>query len=230
MMKKSLIIVIAGLIIISVSAGSLDSGIQVKNSSLGSDSTGNVTKIVYSYKNVPDPDRKIAVISGMHPREKVSMNVSEDAVKNYARSNKVNIVNYVVDVHENIEYVSSGRKKGEELVANYIVPDIVKSGYDVVIICHDHKKGYGDGYYVAIPTMDSKSLALAEEFRKISPEYKYYQRDPDKKAKSKSILRVDTPIAGSGTPLFVYEIPEWAGHDEAYDITYKLIDTAYKIN
>ncbi len=227
MMKKSLIIVIAGLIIISVSAGSLDSGIQVKNSSLGSDSTGNVTKIVYSNKNVHD--RKIAVISGMHPREKVSINVSEDAVKNYARSNKVNIVNYVVDVHENIEYVSSGRKKGEELVANYIVPDIVKSGYDVVIICHDHKKGYGDGYYVAIPTMDSKSLALAEEFRKISPEYKYYQRDPDKKAKSKSILRVDTPIAGSGTPLFVYEIPEWAGHDEAYDITYKLIDTAYKI-
>ena len=227
MMKKSLIIVIAGLIIISVSAGSLDSGIQVKNSSLGSDSTGNVTKIVYSYKNVPD--RKIAVISGMHPREKVSMNVSEDAVKNYARSNKVNIVNYVVDVHENIDYVFSGRKKGEELVANYIVPDIVKSGYDVVIICHDHKKGYGDGYYVAIPTMDSKSLALAEEFRKISPEYKYYQRDPDKKAKSKSILRVDTPIAESGTPLFVYEIPEWAGHDEAYDITYKLIDTAYKI-
>jgi hypothetical protein len=227
MLKRSLIIIIACLIIISVSAGSLDSGSSVKNSTLGSDSTGNVTKITYSYKN--SSDRKIAIISGMHPREKLSKNVSQEAVRNYAESNKVNIVNYVVEVNENSDYVRSGRKKGEELVANYIVPDIVKSGYDVVIICHDHKKGYGDGYYVAIPTMDSKTLAMAEKFRAISPEYRYYQRDPEKKAKSKSILRVDTPISQSGTPLFVYEVPEWSGHDEAYGITYKLIDTAYKI-
>lgn len=227
MLKKSLIIVMACAIIISVSAGSLDSGVSVKNSNLGSDSTGNVTKIVYSYKNAPD--RKIAVISGMHPREKVSINVSEDVVRDYAQSHRVNIVNYIVNVNENIEYVFSGRKKGEYLVANYIVPDIVKSDYDLVIICHDHKKGYGDGFYVAVPTMDSKSLEMAEKFRKISPEYRYYQRDPDKTARSKSISRVDIPISDSGTPLFVYEIPEWVGHDEAYSVTYKLIDTAYKV-
>ena len=226
MIKKSLIIVIACVIIISVSAGSFDSSSSVQNTTLGSDSTGNVTKTVYSYKNAPN--RKIAVISGMHPREKVSLNVSEEAFRNYAQSSKVNIVNYNVEVNENIDYVFSGRKKGEELVANYIVPDIIKSNYDVVIICHDHKKGYGDGYYVAIPTMDTKSLTLAEKFRKISPEYKYYQRDPEKITKSKSILRVDNPISESGTPLFVYEVPEWAGNDEAYDMTYKLIDTAYK--
>jgi hypothetical protein len=226
MIKKYLILVIALIILGSAYAISSDSGTSVQKSTLGSDSTGNVTKIIYSYKDAPD--HKIAIISGMHPREKVSKNVSQDAVMNYAQTNKVNIVNYVVEVNENIDYVFSGRKKGEYLVANYIVPDIVKSNFDVVIICHDHKKGYGDGYYIAIPTMDSKTLAMAEKFRAISPEYKYYQRDPEKKAKSKSILRVDTPISQSGTPLFVYEVPEWAGNDEAYGITYKLIDTAYK--
>ncbi len=228
MLKKSIIIIIACLIIISVSVGSLDSGYSVKNSSLGSDNTGNVTKIVYSYKDAPD--KKIAVVSGMHPREILSKNVSQEAIRNYAQANKVNIVNYVVEVNENMDYVRSGRNKGEYLVANYVIPDIIKSNYDLVIICHDHKKGYGDGlFYVATPTMDAKSLAMAEKFRQISPEYKYFQRDPDKRAKSTSISRVDKPITDSGTPVFVYETPEWYGHDEAYNEAYKLIETAYKV-
>lgn len=227
MIKRYLIMIIACLIIISVSAGSLDSGNSIKNYTLGSDSNGNVTKIVYSYKNTPNG--KIAVISGMHPRETLSKNASEDAVENYAQSHKVNIVNYIVEVNENYDNVFPGRNKGESLVADYIIPDIVKSGYKVVIICHDHKKGYGDGFYVATPTMDAKSLTMAEAFRKISPEYKYCERDPDKIAKSTSISKVDKPIADSGTPIFVYEIPEWASYNEAYDSAYKLIDSAYKV-
>lgn len=228
MIKRTLIIIIMLAVIIVAAAGSLNSTDSVQESVLGSDKTGKVTKIAYSYKSTNS--HKIAVISGMHPRENVSSSVSEDAIKNYARSCNVNIVNYKVEVNENPDYVFSGRKKGETLVVNYVVPDIAKSDYDVVIICHDHKKDYGDGFYVAIPTMDSKSLALAEKFRKISPEYRYYQRDPEKKAQSKSILRVDTPIAKSGTPVFVYEIPEWSKYKEAYDQTYKLIDTAYNIS
>lgn len=227
MIKRTLIIIIILAVIIVAASGSLNSADSVQESVLGSDKTGKVTKIVYSYKSTNS--HKIAVISGMHPRENVSASVSEEAVKNYAQSSKVNIVNYKVKVNENPDYVASGRKKGEMLVANYVIPDIAKSNYDVVIICHDHKKGYGDGFYVAIPTMDSKSLELAEKFRKISPEYKYYQRDPEKKAQSKSISRVDNPIAKLGIPVFVYEIPEWSEYKEAYDQTYKLIDTAYKI-
>jgi hypothetical protein len=228
MIKKSLVIVVACVIIFSVSVISQGSGSSVQKSILGSDNTGNVTKITYSYKN--SPDGKIAVISGMHPRETLSKNVSLEAVRNYAESNRVNIVNYVVEVNENSDYVRSGRNKGEYLVANYVIPDILKSNYDLVIICHDHKKGYGDGlFYIATPTMDSKSLAMAEKFRQISPEYKYFQRDPDKRAKSTSISRVDKPITDSGTPVFVYETPEWYGHDEAYNEAFKLIDTAYKV-
>jgi hypothetical protein len=227
MFKKSLIIVMACLIIITVSAGSLDSGSSVKNSTLGSDNDGNVTKVVYSFKNAPNGT--VAIVSGMHPRETLSKNVSEDVVKNYAQSHKVNIVNYIVEVNTNFDYVLDGRYKGESLVAKYIVPDIAKSGYKVVIISHDHKKGYGDGFYVATPTMDAKTLAMAEEFRKISPEFKYCQRDPDKKERSTSISKVDKPISDSGTAIFVYETPEWVGYDEAYGEALKLIDTAYKV-
>ena len=227
MLKKTLIIIILCSIIITITAGSLNYANFTEHTILGSDSRGYITKDVYNPNS--GSGQKIAIVTGMHPREKVSINVSSDAVKNYAQSHNVEIIQYNIVVKENLDYVFAGRKKGETLAADYIVPDIVKSNYDVVIICHDHKKGYGDGFYVAIPTMDSKSLALAEKFRKISPEYRYYQRDPEKKAQSKSILRVDTPIAKSGTPLFVYEIPEWAEYREAYDKTYKLIDTAYNV-
>ncbi|WP_414468501.1 hypothetical protein [Methanobacterium sp. ACI-7] len=227
MIKRSLVIVIACLIGISISAGSLDSGVSIKNSSLGADDRGNVIKTTYSYKKTSGP--KIAVISGMHARENVSASVSKDAVRDYANSHKITIVNYNVKVNENLDYVFSVRKKGEELVAQYAVPDIQKSNYDLVIVCHDHKKGYGDGYYVATPTMDAKSLAMAEKFRGVLPELKYYQRNSDKEPKSKSILRVDIPIVQSGTPVFVYEIPEWSGYGESYDMTYKLIDAAYKV-
>lgn len=227
MIKKYIIIVMACIILISVSAGSLYTGDSVKNNTLGSDNDGNVTKFVYSYKNAPNGT--IAVVSGMHPRETLSKNVTEDVVKNYAQSHKVNIVNYIVEVNTNYDYVLDGRYKGESLVAKYIIPDIAKSGYKVVIICHDHKKGYGDGYYVATPTMDAKSLAMADAFRKISPEYKYCERDPDKTAKSTSITKVDEPIADSGTAVFVYETPEWVSYDEAYAQALKLVDTAYKV-
>lgn len=226
MLKKALIIIIACTIIVIATGGSLDLASSTEHSTIGSDSRGYVTKDVY---NPDSSGAKVAIITGMHPRENVSINATSDAIKNYAKSHDVEIIHYNVVVKENPDYVLSGRKKGETLVADYAVPDIIKSNYDLVIVCHDHKPGYGDGFYVATPTMDSKSLALAEEFRKISPEYKYYQRDPEKKARSKSISRVDTPIAESGTPLFVYEIPEWSNSKEAYDMAYRLIDTAYKV-
>ena len=229
MYKYTLILTFLIIGIISISAGSLitDNSVSIKNTTLGSNDNGTVNKIVYSSKNMPD--RKIAIISGMHPRETLSKNVSQDAARRYALSDKVNIVNYVIEVNENQDNILAGRNKGESLVSDYIIPDIAKSGYEVVIICHDHKPSYGEGFYVATPTMDAKTLDLANKFRTISPEYKYCERDPDKIAKSKSISKVDAPIAATGTPIFVYEIPEWNGYNESYDITYKLIDTAFKV-
>ncbi len=229
MIKKTLVLTFLCVGIISLSAGSLISGNSesIKNTTLGSNSNGTVYKIDYSSKN--SLNHKIAIVSGMHPRETLSKNVSQDVARNYALTNKVNIVNYIVEVNENYDNVFSGRNKGESLVSDYIIPDIAKSGYEVVIICHDHNPYYGQGYYVATPTMDANTLNLANEFRKISPEYKYCERDPDKIAKSKSISKVDAPIAATGTPIFIYEIPEWQEYNESFNITYKLIDTAFKV-
>ncbi len=227
MVKKALIILCVCAVVIAVAAGSLNTASSTKHANLGSDSKGHVTKTVYSPSGTST--KSIAVITGMHPREISAKVIVPEVIKDYAKLSNVKIVNYKVTVTDDPNVFSTGRHNGEALVAKYVIPDIKKSNYDLVIICHDHKKGYGnDSYYIATPSMDAKSIALAEEVHNILPDFNYYQRDADSKAQSTSITGVDDPIAADGTPVFVYEIPEWLNDSDVYSNTNKLIDACFK--
>ena len=226
MIKRTLIIIIVFVVIITGIVGSLSYSNSSEHVTLGSDHRGNVTKDVY---NADNSQTKIAIITGIHPRETLSINVTSDAVENYAQSHDVEIVHYKINVKENPDYVLSGRTKGEGLAADYIISDIAKSDYDLVIICHDHKPGYGKGYYIATPLMDSKSVKLGEMIDKAMPDLKYFPcgENPRKKGSSTEIFT--KPLARTGHPTFVYEIPEWNNYNEAYNVTYNLIDSSYKL-
>lgn len=196
------------------------------HSTLGSDSKGYVTKDVYAHYSTSAP--KIAIITGMHPREISAKTVVPEVIKLYALTHNVEIVNYKVTVTDSPQDFTTGRHNGESLVAKYIVPDIAKSNYSLVIICHDHEKGYGnDSYYIATPTMDSKSVTLAEAAHNLLPDFNYYQRNTSQTAESTSITGVDTPIVDTGTPVFVYEIPEWLSNSDVYTNTNRLIDACF---
>jgi hypothetical protein len=198
-----------------------------ENSIIGSNSNGYVTKEVYSHYG--SNNTKIAVITGMHPRENLSKTIMPSVIKFYALTHNVEIVNYQVTVTNNPEDFSVGRSNGEKLVAQYAIPDIKKSNYNLVIICHDHEKGYGDGYYIATPTMDAKSINLGDAIHALLPDFNLYKRDTENKAQSSSINRVDSPITNSGTPVFVFEVPEWNNSFEVFLNSYKLIDSSFKI-
>lgn len=197
------------------------------HSIIGSDSTGYVTKDVYSHYGLQGT--KIAVITGMHPREDLSKTIIPSVIKFYALTHNVEIVNYQVTVTDNPDDFNDGRNNGESLAAQYIIPDIKKSNYGLVLIGHDHEQGYGEGYYIATPTMDSKSVTLAENVHALMPSFNYYKRNTEKKTQSSSITKVDNPITQSGTPVFVYEIPEWHNGFEAFLNSYNLIDSSFKI-
>ncbi len=198
-----------------------------ENFDLGSNSMGYVTKDIYNHYGSEGP--KIAVITGMHPREDLSTAVVPEVIKLYALTHNIEIINYQVTVTKDPEVFSTGRLNGESLVASYVIPDIKKSDYDLVIICHDHEKGYGEGYYVATPSMDSKSIILAERVHKLLPDFNYYQRDTSKRTQSSSIKKVDMPITASGTPVFVYEMPEWVSYLESFINSIDLIDASFNI-
>ncbi|KZX15064.1 hypothetical protein MBCUT_17520 [Methanobrevibacter cuticularis] len=195
-----------------------------KTEEIGSQSIGYVTKDTYSYFS--NPSAKIAIISGMHSREKISKDVLPLVSKEYALWNNVEIVNYKVVVTVDAEKFLEGRQNGEKLVHDYVVQDINASDFDLVIIGHDHEQGYGEGFYIATPSMDNKSIALAEVVREL-PDFNHYKRELTKEAQSSSITVVDDPIVATGTPLFVYEIPEWLGLDEAFKQSYDLLQASF---
>lgn len=222
------LIIVALFMLVMIAKGSIVEANNVQNYSLASDSKGYVTKCEYSYSNNSTPP--IAIITGMHPREGLATNVVPEVIKEYARSHQVNIVNYQVNVTAYPENFYTGRNNGEYLVAKYVIPDIAKSKYALVIIAHDHEKGYGDdGFYYVTPSMDKKSIDLAEAVHSILPDFKYYQRDTTKKADSTSIERVDDPIVATGTPVFVYEMPEWSGYEEVFTKTDALMDSVFQV-
>lgn len=209
-----------------LSSFSLHNSIDHGHSFLGSDSRGYVTKDVYSYYGSSGP--KIAIITGMHPREISAKTVLPSVIKSYALThNNVEIVNYQINVTDSPEDYTKGRNNGEGLVAQYVVPDIEKSDYSLVIIAHNHKVSYGNGYYIATPTMDTKSVLMAASISSSLPDFNYYQRSADEKPHSTSITKVDNQIAATGTPVFVYEIPEWVGNSDVSFNSNRLIDACF---
>ena len=194
---------------------------------LGSNSLGSVTKVVYSHPGNTGP--VIAVVTGMHPREISAKEVLPSVVKSYSQSNNVKIVNYQVNVTNDPQDFAVGRANGQALVAKYVIPDIKKSHYSLVIIVHDHEKGYGsNGYYIATPNMDSKSVSLGGSVHNILPSFNYFTRNTNQQPEGTSIQQVDDPIVASGTPLFVYEIPEWLPDSDVYQNSTKLLAAVYK--
>lgn len=199
---------------------------------LGADYRGTVIKdISTSYNLNPfSSTKKIAIITGMHPREISSKNVLPSVVKSYALShNNVEIVNYQINVTDYPEYYRTGRRNGEGLVVQYVIPDIKKSDYSLVIIVHNHIMGYGDGYYIVTPSMDAKSISLGESVHNILPDLKFYKRNVEKEPEQTSINSVDNPIISTGTPLLVYEIPDWAGDSDIVSNSNKLIDAVFYV-
>jgi len=178
--------------------------------------------------NVTANKKTIAVITGMHPREKLSIKTVSDMVNQYSLSSNQAIIHYTVNVTNNPENYVTGRANGEELVANYVIPDIKKSNVDVVIICHDHAPGYGRGYYVATPKMDSPSVAIGETVEKNLPEFTYYRATAHSEHGS-STYTVSNPLATAGIRTVVYEMPEWATYNQASQESKKLIGTCFQV-
>ncbi len=81
-----------------------------------------------------------------------------------------------------------------------------KINIDAVIICHDHAPGYGKGYFIATPKMDTPSVALAEKIEKNIPEFIYYRATAYSEHGS-STFTVSYPLAKLGIPTLVYEMP-----------------------
>ena len=224
---------IIGLIILIILAFLVVLGVFIINNGeitrIGSQSIGYVDKIVYSHH--PNASTKIAVVTNMHPRENLSSSALDEVIKQIALLYDVDIVNYDVTVLESPDDFYQGRANGEKLVREYVAPDVNNSDLDLVIIAHDHEKGYGEGFYIATPNMDEPSVSLAEKVKKNLTNFSYYKRHSERRPRSTSILGVNQHIVDTNTSLFVYEAPEWLSYDEVFSKSEELIKASiYALN
>jgi hypothetical protein len=130
-------------------------------------------------------------------------------------------------VTKNPKDYKKGRVNGEKLVHDYVNPDVTKSDADCVIISHSHVEWYGEGFYLATPEMDNASVEIAKKISENS-DFNYYPVTGNETYKSTSAVLVSKPIAQSGHPTFVYEIPENITEQDSTDKTKELFDLMVK--
>lgn len=198
----------------------LEKNKEVDYKLLGETKKGSVEKLIYGNASA---ENSIAIITGIHPRETLSIEPEIKAAKEFADSHNVKIIHYQVNVTKNPQDYAKGRKNGEKLVHDFVNPDVTQSDADCVIISHSHIPNYGQGFYLATPNMDEKSVIIASTINKTS-DFNYYPKTGNESYKSTSAVLVSNPIAQAGYATFVYEIPENITEQESTDKTKELLD------
>ena len=192
---------------------------------IGNTSIGTVEKVIYGN---PNSTNTIALITGIHPRETLSITPEIISAQQYVKNHDdVKIIHYKVNVTKNPNDYSKGRANGESLVHDYVNPDVTKSDADCVIISHSHIPTYGEGYYLATPNMDNKSVTIAENINKTS-DFNYYPKTGNESYRSTSAVLVSNPIAEAGYATFVYEIPEDITENDSTNKAMELFDLMVK--
>lgn len=196
---------------------------EIEYTSLANTSIGTVEVGISGNESAPVA---IALITGIHPRETLSIEPEIEAAKQYGNDD-VKIIHYKVTVTDNPEDYDIGRENGESLVHDYVNPHVTSSDADAVIISHSHIPTYGKGFYLATPEMDDASVSIAESISQ-SSDFNYYPVTGNETYKSTSAVLVSKPIAQAGYPTFVYEIPEDIWESTATDKTKELFDLIVK--
>jgi len=192
---------------------------------LGNNSLGTVERIIYGNDNATNT---IALITGIHPREKLSINPEIKAAKEYAdEHDDVKIIHYQVNVTKDPKNYKKSRANGESLVHDFVNPDVNTTDAKAVIISHSHVEWYGEGFYLATPEMDNASVEIAKKINETS-HFGYYPKTGNESYQSTSAVLVSCPIAKAGYPTFVYEIPENITKQDSTDWAKDLFDLMVK--
>lgn len=186
---------------------------------------GSVDKTVYGNNN---SSTELVLIAGIHPREPLAIEPEIEAAKQFAENHDVKFTVYHVNVTKNPTDYQQSRDNGESLVHDFVVPNIKYTNGKAVFISHSHVEGYGEGYYLATPKMDKESVEISQKIAN-SSDFKYFPRDVSKPIQATSAILVSNPIAESGYPTFVYEIPENITEQDSTDKAIELFGLMYDI-
>jgi hypothetical protein len=168
---------------------------------LGSNENGTV-ELIGPIGNVSS-DVKIAYIIGIHPLENYAHKTAYDTLFADNSSLKYCYYIYRINVTKNPDVYELGRMAGQLLGHDYIVPDITKRNYTIVLDIHSNEAalGYAKNDSVFAPKNNSKSKKIAEQIVSKSKTIIYFYPEPQTSPKFVTI-----PIIDSGIPTIIFEV------------------------
>jgi hypothetical protein len=145
----------------------------------------------------------IAYILGVHPMEYKSHWAIKKALmeRKYTLGYKYYI--YEVSVQQDRYDYNLGRIHGQELARDYVVPDVIEGGFDLVIDVHSNRGNYSEKRFITVPVSNPYSERIAWQMVDKLPWLKYFIPPAEKGPTSGPYVSI--PLIRSGTPTLVYE-------------------------
>ena len=167
---------------------------------IGKNSIGTVT-LEGPYGNA-NSSVKIAYILGQHPRESNAHDAIYDSLLNNSDYLNYSYYVYRINVTAESDDFEESRMNGQLLAQDYVVKDVLKNGYDLVIDIHASNGGYVQDPYIFAPVSnDTVAYDAANNVTKAINYVIYYEP-----ASYSSPQYSTIPIDEGGIPAIVFEM------------------------
>ena len=178
------------------SADSADKSVKT----IGKNSIGTVT-LEGPYGNA-NSSVKVAYILGQHPRESNAHDAIYDSLLNNSDYLNYSYYVYRINVTAESDDFEESRMNGQLLAQDYVVKDVLKNGYDLVIDIHASNGGYVQDPYIFAPVSnDTVAYEAANNVTKAINYVIYYEP-----ASYSSPQYSTIPIEEGGIPAIVFEM------------------------
>lgn len=194
---------------------------------LATTENGNVTK-EGPFGNPTSPV-KVAYIVGVHPWEQYSHDAAVAAIKKEDKSLRYQYYIYHIYVPGGINSdYDTGRMDGQVLAENYVVPDILKGSYQLVMDIHSNKGGedyYEVSWFLNVPYPDERTQKIADQLKGKIPGITFY--DPPL---ASSPYYVTIPIIKQGVPAIIYEAYAYDSPDTRLALAEQVLKAVDSLN
>ena len=166
---------------------------------------------------------KIAYLIGMHPLESKSHRALFDKL---TAKDDLNYCYYIYNISVNeLDSETEGRKEGQLIAQEFIMPKIIDEKYDLFIDVHSNRGCHGPGDYqitnfIFAPGFDEKSSEYMNILIGEIDGVEYYA--PEHRTSPPFITE---PTSKAGIPTIVYECYSYEPMEVTYDLALKLINS-----
>ena len=167
---------------------------------IGKNSIGTVT-LEGPYGNA-NSSVKVAYILGQHPRESNAHDAIYDSLLNNSDYLNYSYYVYRINVTAESDDFEESRMNGQLLAQDYVVKDVLKNGYDLVIDIHASNGGYVQDPYIFAPVSDDAVAYEAANNVTKAINYVIYYEPASYSSPQYSTI----PIEEGGIPAIVFEM------------------------